>query len=258
MARKKQPPSLDPELLRHVGLILVFLLGIAMLAMAAGTFLTTSSLFAIQDIVVAEQIQPLETSDLVKFKGQNIFAVDLAKAEVKLRAKYPQLAQLHVMRRCPSQLVVNAVKREAFAQVSFEGRDCVIDPAGYIIGPPQGPQAALTLIRGLRRQKAALGVPVEDERIKTASDIIARFRQDRSLASVALVAVSVEDPTRIVCVLGRDDKTQFEAIIDKDNTVSGLRMLSGVLARGGLDLAQVKYIDLRFGEPVIGQKKVKK
>lgn len=258
MARKKQTPPIDPNLLRFGGLILISLLGIALVVMSARILLMTSSFFAVRDIVVDEQAQPLEISDLVKLKGQNIFTVDLVKAEERLRVKYPQLARLRVMRRCPDQLVVSAIKRDPFALASLDGHPCVIDRAGYIIGPPQEDQRSLPVIKGLKRQKVITGNPVEDERVHAALDIIERFHLDKVLSSIALVSVVIDDPARIVCLLGRDETTSFDVIIDKDNAMPGLRMFAGVIARGGLDLALVKYIDLRFGEPVIGQKKVKK
>lgn len=258
MARKKQTPPIDPKFLRLGGLILISLLGVALVVMSVGSLLMTSSFFAVKDIVVDEQAQPLGISDLAKLKGQNIFTIDLVKAEERLRVKYPQLARLRVMRRCPDQLVVSAIKREPFALVSMDGHPCVIDRAGYIIGPPQVDQRSLPVIKGLTRQKVITGNPVEDERVHTALDIVERFHSDKALSSIVLVSIVIDDPARIVCLLGRDETMFFDVIIDKDNAMPGLRMLAGVMARGGLDLALVKYIDLRFGEPVIGQKKVKK
>jgi cell division septal protein FtsQ len=207
--------------------------------------------------MIADNIQPLELPELMKLKGQNLFAVDLPKVEARIRAKYPQLADLRVMRRFPDQIGVTAVRREPFAKVFIDGRSYVIDRQGYMIGPPIDGQEALTVIKGLKRQKVFAGVLVQDERVKLGVMVMTLFHQDRRLSSVGLETVNVEDLTRIVCDLGTEE-AQFQVFIDKDNIAARLKTLSEVLSRGGLDLQQIKYMDLRFGEPILGQKKVKK
>ena len=260
MAKRKQNPSLNPDILRTVGLVCIFVLGIALAVMAMAAFLRgvfASPLFTVRGIMIADNIQPLELPELMKLKGQNLFAVDLPKVEARIRAKYPQLADLRVMRRFPDQIGVTAVRREPFAKVSIDGRSYVIDRQGYMIGPPIDGQESLTVIKGLKRQKVFAGVLVQDERVKLGVMVMTLFHQDRRLSSVGLGTVNVEDLTRIVCDLGTEE-AQFQVFIDKDNIAARLKTLSEVLSRGGLDLQQIKYMDLRFGEPILGQKKVKK
>ena len=260
MVKRKQSPSLNPDVLRTVGLVCVVLLGAALAVVALLAFVRgvcASDLFTVRGITVADHIQPLELPELAKLKGQNLFSVDLMKVEARIHARYPQLADLSVTRRFPDQIFVTATKREAFAKILMDGRACVIDRAGYMIGAPVDGQQSLVLIKGLKRQKASPGDPVADERVKLAGMIIMTFHQDKRLSLAGLETVNVDDPTRIVCELGTEEFA-FQVIIDKDNAASRLKTLSDVLSRGGLDLKQIKYMDLRFGEPILGQKKVKK
>lgn len=260
MARKKQSPSLKPDVVRTIGLVCIVVLGAALAVMALAGFLRgmrASPFFKVRMVVIADNIQPVELPELAKLKGQNILAVDLAKAEAKVRAKYPQLADVRVMRQFPDKICVSGVRRTPFAKISIDGALSVIDRDGYMIGAPAEGQEGLTVIKGLKRQKIAAGSQVRDARIKLAVTAITLFQQDRVLASVGLGAVNVDDLTRIVCGV-QAGEAHFEVIVDKDNMAARLKTLSEVLSRGGLDLMQIKYMDLRFGEPILGQKKAKK
>lgn len=260
MARRKQRLSLKPDLFRAVGLVFIIVLGIAFVVLGAAAFLRgvcASSLFTVRDITIAENIKPLDLPELAKLKGQNLFSVDLLKVEARIRARYPHLADLCVLRQFPDQILVTATKRDPFARISMDGHVVVIDRHGYMIGPSvEGPEP-LTVIKGLKRQKVAYGDRVGDARIKLAVTIITLFHQEKRLAAVGLETLHMDDLTRIVCDLGAEE-AGFQVYIDKDNVAARFSTLSDVLSRGGLDLKQIKYMDLRFGEPILGQKKVKK
>ena len=47
-------------------------------------------------------------------------------------------------------------------------------------------------------------------------------------------------------------------MIDSGNIDGKIKTLSMIIDRTGISLAEVKYIDLRFKEPLIGKKKAKK
>jgi hypothetical protein len=260
MAKRKQSHSLNPDILRTVGLVCILVLGIALAGMALAAYgrgICASSLFTVRQITIAQHLQPLELPELAKLKGKNLFSVDLPKAEAKVHARYPQLAELRVIRRFPDEIFVTAVRREPFAKVFIDGHSCVIDRQGYMIGAPIEGQESLTVIKGLKRQKVSAGELIRDERVKLGVMIIMFFREDRRLSSVQLETVHVDDLTRIVCDV-EVEEAEFQAIMDKENITARLKMFSDVLSRGGLDLQQIKYMDFRFGEPILGQKKVKK
>ena len=87
---------------------------------------------------------------------------------------------------------------------------------------------------------------------------MAAHRFGRLLAyEVKFRAADVGDATRIVCVFG-DGKGKVEIYFEKARFASQLKTLSGILLRSDLDFAEIKYIDLRFTEPLIGKKKARK
>jgi len=148
------------------------------------------------------------------------------------------------------------VKPDAFAKVFMDGGGYIIDHNGYIIGPLTDGRFELTSIQGLKTQPIVVGETLKDDGVRIAIAIIAYFKGDLGLSSARLDSVRVDDLTRIVCDLGMAG-AEFQVIIDKDNIDLHMKMLSVVLSRTGLDLTLVKYMDLRFGEPLIGQKKAK-
>ena len=60
----------------------------------------------------------------------------------------------------------------------------------------------------------------------------------------------MENLSKIHLVIGRN----LDIIVDKDRIQDKLKNLELIFTQGKLDLSTVKYIDLRFNEPVLGKK----
>jgi hypothetical protein len=255
MAKRKSPrPQLPADLVRNVGIVVIVGIALFFLVGWVISYAGASGLFTIRDVVVADNLGKIDAPELENLKGHNIFAVRLDPLEARLRSRYPALSGLRVMRSFPDQIVVSAVKRESFARLAGINRNFTIDRGGYLTGVAGTDDSALPLIRGIKTGKASLGEAVEDERIRTAVGIITIFRTDALLTAVPLKSVDVGDLDRISCVIG-DDANSIEVIVDDKNFRKRTGELGTLLSRGEIDLMAVKYIDLRFGQPIIGQKK---
>ena len=123
-------------------------------------FMTASELFAVQEVVVDSSIQFIDVSDLRRLKGRNIFKVDIAQLQAKIKAQYPQIAQLRVIKELPNRIKVLAQKRDALFQTPWRGKILLVDGKGvamyYISGSVDLPvvQGAL-----LGHTKVILGTP---------------------------------------------------------------------------------------------------
>lgn len=255
MAKRKPPrPQLPVDLLRNVGIVIIFGVSLFFLVGWIISYAGASGLFTVREIAVAENLGQVDAPELDKLKGHNIFAVRLDPLEARLRSRYPALSGLRVMRSFPDQILVTAVKRESFARLAGVNRSFTVDRDGYLTGIAGPDDSVLPLIRGIRTGKTSLGEALEDERIKTAVDIITLFRTDGLLTAVPLKSVDVSDMNRISCVIG-DDASGIEVIVDDKTFRKRTGELGTLLSRGEIDLMEVKYIDLRFGQPIIGQKK---
>ncbi|MBF0485742.1 MAG: hypothetical protein HQL16_04420 [Candidatus Omnitrophica bacterium] len=260
MAKRKQSsPRLSAEVVRNSAIAVIILIMLFFIARGLLSLAGRSAFFTVKDVIVADDIKLIDTPDLLKFRGVNIFSVDIDKAEQKIRARYPQFANLRILRRFPDQIFITAVRRDPVALSILDTRAYFIDKNGFIVAPEDRAAAdSLALIRGIKHQKVVLGDVVRDTNIKAALGIVMMFKEDALLSAVPLRSLDVTDPMRIVCVVGEDSASAFEVFVDKNNYASRGRVLGTLLSHREVDLTEVKYIDLRFLEPIIGKKKAKK
>ncbi|NTV28469.1 MAG: hypothetical protein HGA80_00085 [Candidatus Omnitrophica bacterium] len=256
--RKSNQPQLSADLLIGIGLIIIVLFSFVALAWGCVAYLTRSGLFTVREVVVSDSLGGIDIPELSKLKGHNIFNVRLEKLEARLHGKYPALSNLKAVRRFPDEIVVTAVRREPFARAALNGRVVLVDREGYLLGAAGTTDEPLPLLKGLRTDKIVPGTQLTDQHFALASGIVSVFRGNRTLADIVLRSVDVSDTVRIVCLLGAEAGAAgdgVEVIVDSKSFTSRVSELGLLLSHRQLDLAGVKYIDLRFGAPIIGQKK---
>lgn len=256
--RKQSQPRLSADAVRGIGLAVIFILFAFFSVRGIWLYAKASGLFTIQKISVAENLAPLDVSSFEKLKGKNIFAVNLGELTTRIKAKYPAFANLKVLRRFPDEILISGLKRSPFAVVSVNGRSIMADSEGYLIGSPKADDEPLTVVRGLKVTKTAAGSKLTDERFEMARQIISEFRKDRLLSVVPLQFVDMSDVTRIVSRVGAEDTASIDVILDAKSFSTKVGELGTLFSRNEIDLLTVKYIDLRFEAPIIGQKKTKK
>ncbi len=84
---------------------------------------------------------------------------------------------------------------------------------------------------------------------KLASKLAANGWQNEE--SIMLIKdINIENLSKIQLTLSN----QLDVIIDRDKVAQKIRVLGVILAQERLDLKEVKYVDLRFKEPIIGKK----
>lgn len=255
--RKRSQPLLSADAISKIGIGIIAFITLFFISAGIISFARQADLFEVKEVIVPENLQSFSLPDISKLKGKNIFSVDLAVQEKKVRQKYPQLANLRVIRKFPDRIEFFAFKRAPFAVALIEGHLFVIDKDGFSIGAPSQDSEPLTVIKGLAKQKLIPGDQVVDDRVKTGLEIVKVFRENRILSKVPLHSVDLQDMQRIVCVLGEEGNT-FEAFLDKDNFTRKAEGLATLVLHNDVDMLKVKYIDLRFGEPIVGQKKTAK
>ena len=260
MAKRKQNRSRNSIDIVRWGIITALVLVAVVISwLALSSYLRHSGLFTIRNVVIADGLGAVSVPELAKFKGRNIFSVDLEKVQAKLVARYPQIAELKVLRRFPDEIEVSGLRRQAYASVLTDGRSVAVSRDGYFIGTPGKEDGPLVLVRGVRHQKSSTGIKVEDPALSLAFHAIEQIQKDAALAAFPAQSLDVSDPNKLTFVFGRtEDPARFEVIVDKGSWSSQLKTLSVMIARTELAINEVKYIDLRFDTPVIGKKKAKK
>jgi len=208
--------------------------------------------FEIQSIAIDPSLQFISKRDLNNAIGKNIFTIDLRAIQRKLDYKYPQASQLRVVRRFPNQISVIAKQRMPFAQISIQDQIVILDKESVALSLEKKKNKDLPEIVGARisNSKLVLGLPTSGSDIKIALRIIRFFEADQSLSAFSIGEINVENLSKIYLKLSND----LEIFLDREQMAQKIRALGVILSQSQLDMGQIKYIDLRFKEPVIGKK----
>ena len=215
----------------------------------AGRSIATSDAFRITDVrIPAGSRLRVPVSSL---KGRNLWTVDLAALEADLKAQQPHLKRVRVIRLLPRTLGLEVVERVPVAQLFLSGWHPV-DADGYIL-PQAGlaPLKQLVILKGVDSPKQPLkvGHANTNARLSRALQLMEQLHRSPLLVGHRLTTVDIADPAQLTFVI--DENVEIRCG-DDTQLASHLRRLRTVLqqvARHGLE---VRYIDLRFPDPVIG------
>ena len=102
----------------------------------------------------------------------------------------------------------------------------------------------------MQDKRSSFGTALEGKETELALNVLRGFRSQKSLSSYQISELNVENPSMIYFYI----LNNFKIIIDQYKIDETMNVLVLVLSQANLDLTKVKYLDLRFKEPVIGQK----
>lgn len=249
---RKSKIDIPAVVIRNGILSLAVLLFLLWIWKATTNFLHTASIFRIQKVTADTDVKFLETRLSNKLRGKNIFSVDLKRLHREIRSIFPQVYDLSVERRFPDSIHVNAKRRDPFAQVMAAGNYLIIDDEGVIIAFAQKPveKHPLVIHAHVEKQKIALGARLASPEIKAAIAVIKTFYNNNTISKYPITDVDVDNLTKISFKIG----PYLEIILDNEDVSAKLDMLVSLIIQKRLDFREVKYIDLRFKEPVVGRK----
>jgi len=208
--------------------------------------------FKVRSVTIDPSLQFINKRDFRGLMGKNIFTVDLKAVQRKLNFKYPQTSQLKVIKRFPNQISVLAKQRVPFVQLQIQNQIVVLDKEAVILSLKEKRNKDIPNIIGakINNPKLVLGAPLRGSDIWLTLKIVKLFKANSGLASYSIKDINIESLSKIYFTLSN----KLDIVIDKDKIAQKIRVLSVVLAQDRLDLGDVKYIDLRFREPIIGKK----
>jgi cell division septal protein FtsQ len=211
-------------------------------------FLKSSPLFEVKDVMIDRSIQFIDMRSLRDLKGNNIFKVDIKKIDRQIAARYPYIAQLRVVRQLPNRILILAKKREPLMQIYFKNKYLLLDTEGVALYYTLEP-AALPQVYGipLEGKWLFLGGHVQGRELSKVVDILNSFKESPYLRRWRIHAVQAGNLSKIDLVVGEN----MHVILDQDDTQDKIMLLQMLISANKIDLNQVKYIDLRFKEPVI-------
>jgi len=215
--------------------------------------------FKIKDIIANK---PQGAFDFSYLSGRSIFSIDLKKESRYISELYPVYKNIRLLRILPNRLFIGFTERNPVAYVKLHRYFCV-DGEGVLFDLPQAREVSgLAVIVGLERKIPAPkpGRQYNNKELAAALNIIKESEVNNLSKEYKIERVDVSNPAGILCFISRLDYSQaktpagFKAIevrIGADDIGDKIRVLAGLFAQLNEGISNIKYIDLRFKEPVI-------
>jgi len=183
--------------------------------------------------------------------GQNIWAVDLQALSQRLHAQATQLKRVRVIRMLPDTLQVEVLERTPVAQVRLSQWHA-LDAAGFLFqqGSPRRLEH-LVLLKGVETPREPLKVGRENtgQRLQFAMRLLDVLRRSPSLIGHRLTTIDVSDPGSLSLVIDEDIEIRCGSEQELRAQLDRLRTVLRMVAKQHLS---IRYIDVRFTDPVIG------
>ena len=189
--------------------------------------------------------------------GTNLWTLDIRTLAEELQQQQPWLKEVRVVRQPPNAIRIDAIPRMAVAQVRLD-RWYPVDRDGFIL--PEAsiePSPQLIRVEGFERGSNALRIGKDntDERLRLALRVLAKLRRAPPSISRRLAAVNVADPRQIRFLIDLPASTDGPAEVrcgSEEELDAHLQRLHAALKAVTKQPFGVRYIDVRFHEPVIG------
>lgn len=250
MARKKI--KIPPSVVKGLTVLIVVTLIIAGIGAFLFNVFIHADIFKVKLIKIESALSFINRQDIERLKGVSIFQINLNEIQKKLSAKYPQMAEIRVIKEYPDQISIEAKKRYPFLQMRYRNQFIVLDQKGVVLSEIMKMDDKLPLIIGINVNYARIGLAIRSEQLTSALEALRYFILEKSLAGQKIAQIDVANLSEIYIQLSGN----LQVKIDRYNIEQKIKLLGFMLSRGDLELSQVKYIDLRFKEPIIGQNEV--
>jgi len=257
MRKRRFPQIVKPLVI--VGLIILSLL--VALRHVSGV-LSNASYLKIKEVIIIKD-DPVDISYL---KGKNIFAIDLRRESRYILEAYPNYRRIRMVRIFPNRLYVGFVKRSPLAMVRLYRYFYVDEDLVLFDMPQQESIQDLPVIVGLETRifSPRSGRKQEIKELALAVDIITEAGRNRNLKDYTIKKVDVSSPdsasffmitpyghTGSLATVLNPVPAVVEVKVGQGNIKSKMNVLAGLLAQLQKDVPDLKYIDLRFKEPVV-------
>lgn len=214
--------------------------------------------------------------------GKNIFAVDLRKEEESILKIYPEYRLIRLVRVLPDRLFIDFLRRRPVAYLKLSRYFC-IDENAVIFNMPAGIEPAdssgrpqdqvFPVILGLDKKISGPkpGARYNYKELISALHIIKAMKSNIALRELRVKSIDLADRSNISFLIevpsgiqnyvknGRPAGPDNLEIKIGDNYVNDkINILGSLFVQEKKDWSNIKYIDLRFKDPVIKLKEQNK
>jgi cell division septal protein FtsQ len=242
-------------------ILAIILLAISLLIGYIWKVLTTSDFFAVQQVIVRNAEVSFDY-----LKGRNIFSLDLNGESWKALLNCPDCRKVRLVRVLPNCIFVDFVKRRPVALVKFY-KNFALDEQGVLFLPKELPEEVeLPVIYGLETKIFAPkpGVRYKRPELSLAINILKEFKANKTFRGFILKRIDVANPesagffvllpkqvANYTLPFPQAEWSGFEVRTGESNIRQKMIILGGLVMQARKEWANIKYIDLRFKEPLI-------
>jgi cell division septal protein FtsQ len=246
----------------------IIVLAVFALVLSFYNHLKKMDFFRIKEVIVRQgnNITQEDASDFAYLKGRNIFEIDLEKEASHIAQSYPSYKKIRLIRFIPNLLFVDFLKRKPLAIIKAY-RSFYIDESLTLFEMPQETEIQdLPQVWGL--EKKLFGAKYASQlycpELVLARDIIREAQANKVLKNYKLKRIDVSALSNASIFLlvpkGLSNYTkgqilapeeEIEIKLGHENISGKLGILAALLIQVRNNLNNIKYIDLRFKEPVI-------
>ncbi|MFH1996000.1 MAG: cell division protein FtsQ/DivIB [Candidatus Omnitrophota bacterium] len=236
-------------------LIALVIAGVAaVIVMGVRKYFLNSEIFRVDRIEIqgVEILRSFNDSQVKnRYIGKSIFEVDARETASYLRAICPDIRRVTVKRVMPDRLTIDITVREPVALVKG-GEYIPIDSEGVILeNIKESGWKQLPVINGVRLSRRELKAKFCDSKnIQSALLLIASIRRSPLMSEHEIRTINANDQRHLTFSI--DDGVEIR--LGKDDYDGALRRLNEMLSDPNVSSDQIKYIDLRFDDSVIGTK----
>lgn len=222
--------------------------------------LTTSDFFSVRQVIVRNSGISFDY-----LKGRNIFSLDLSGQSRKVSLDCPDCRKARFTRVLPNCIFVDLLKRQPLALVKFY-KDFAIDEQGVLFYPDAAvEEAGLPVIYGLETKIFAPkpGIKYKRAELELALTILKEFKANKTFRGFTLKRIDVANgqsagffillPKQAVDTkpAPQSEWIGFEVRTGETGIREKMIILGGLIMQARKEWGNIKYIDLRFKDPVI-------
>ena len=255
MKRPGEIKDLKEAFIRRMINIAVILIFLAVSFLLGRAYLYRSDYFRLKAVETKEafldhrSILLINNQILNMYKGKNVFTINLKYIANNLWHAYPDAKDIVVQIAPPDKLIVNMKFRRPVALVKGE-KLYPIDEEGFVL-PSVDPSTLsnLPVIEGVSiRYDEKRGKKSSSRNLQLALGLLRDIKESRFAMEYSVGSVNAQDIKNLSFYL----KSGTEIRIGCEDFKDKLETLRRTLKEPRLALDRVEYIDLRFGDAVIG------
>ena len=236
----------------NIAVIAIFIASALLLTKA---YLYRSDYFRLRRVEIKDtlldqrSLVSIKSRILSAYKEKSVFGLNLKAIAGALQSSYPDAKDISVTLSMPDKMVVSLKLRKPVLLVRSD-KLYPVDEDGVIL--PVTDAASLKWVPSVEgvqvRPEDRKAKMIASKNLKAAIELLRNLKGIRSITDFGIDLVDVRDPGNIVFFL----KNGIEIRMGSENFKERLIVLAKTLRDPRMIMDRIKYIDLRFGDAIIG------